>query len=207
MARDACNVQDKSPHSKLLGMTRHIAFLRAINVAGHASIKMTDLTRVFMSAGCKNVRTVIQSGNVLFEAADRDTSAMIRRVELKLLGLLGSEIIILFRTIGEVESLVRAAPFKDWEPGPDVKFYVAFLCQKPRRKLTLPLVSSKEALEAFKVKDREVFIVSRRKTNGVFGFPNNFIETEFGFPATTRNWSTIKKIVELPSGSGQTALD
>lgn len=51
-------------------MTKYIAFLRAINVAGHATVKMTDLNRAFVSAGGKNVRTVIQSGNVLFEAAD-----------------------------------------------------------------------------------------------------------------------------------------
>lgn len=58
-------------------MTKYIALLRAINVAGHARVKMTDLNRAFVSAGCKDVRTVIQSGNVLFEAADRDVSATI----------------------------------------------------------------------------------------------------------------------------------
>jgi uncharacterized protein (DUF1697 family) len=103
----------------------------------------------------------------------------------------------MFRTLGEVESLVRAAPFKDFEPGPHVKFYVAFLSQKPGRKPAFPVLSPKEGLEAFKIKEREVFVVSRRKTNGMFGFPNNFIEGEFGVPATTRNWSTVRKIVEL----------
>ena len=177
-------------------MTKYIAFLRAINVAGHARVKMTDLNRAFVSAGCKEVRTVIQSGNVLFEAADRETSAIIRKVHPRLRELLGSEATIMFRTLSEFETIVRAAPFEGIEPGPDMQLYVAFLSQMPDRKPGLPVLSPKEGLEAFKIKDREVFVVSRRKTNGMFGFPNNFIESEFEVPATTRNWSTVKKHVE-----------
>lgn len=101
--------------------------------------------------------------------------------------------------MSEVESLLRATSFKDFEHEPDVKLYVAFLYEKPSMKPPLPLLSSKEGLEAFKMKEREVFLVSRRKTNGMYGFPNNFIEKEFGVPATTRNWSTVKKIVEVSS--------
>jgi len=59
------------------------------------------------------------------------------------------------------------------------------------------LLSSKEALEAIAMKSREVFIVSRRKKNGFYGFPNNFIEKELGVSATSRNWSTLTKIVEF----------
>jgi uncharacterized protein (DUF1697 family) len=178
-------------------MTKYIAFLRAINVAGHASAKMSDLKRLFLSAGCKEVRTVIQSGNVLFEAAARDTPAIIRRIQAKLRELLGGDATVLFRKIREVEGAVRAAPFKKGEAGPDVKLYVAFLSQKPSSKPRLPLLSPEEALEVLEMKGLEVFIVSRKKKNGMYGFPNNFIEKEFGVPATSRNWSTVKKIVEL----------
>ena len=55
----------------------------------------------------------------------------------------------------------------------------------------------KERVEAIAMTDREVFIVSRRKKNGFYGFPNNFIEKELGVPATTRNWSTVTRIVEF----------
>lgn len=180
-------------------MTRYIAFLRAINVAGHATVKMTDLNRAFVSAGCKHVRTVIQSGNVVFEAGDGDAAVLFRKVQAKLSELLGSEATVLFRKASEVEKILKAAPFGDLEPGPEVKLYVVFLAEKPRKKPALPLVAPKEALEAIKIKDREVFIVSRRKASGMFGFPNNFVEKELGVPATTRNWTTIRKIVELSS--------
>ena len=47
-------------------MKKYVAFLRAMNVAGHASVRMTDLREAFAAAGCQGVRTYIQSGNVIF---------------------------------------------------------------------------------------------------------------------------------------------
>jgi len=71
------------------------------------------------------------------------------------------------------------------------------LSEKPRVKPKLPLVSVKEALEGIAVKNREAFIISRRKPNGFYGFPNNFIEQELGVTATSRNWSTVTKILDF----------
>lgn len=181
-------------------MNKYVAFLRAINVAGHAKVKMSDLKQAFIAAGCKNVRTVIQSGNVIFEAPERDAESRIQEIQNKLCELLGTQATVMYRTLREVEDIVRAAPFKDIETDSDTKLYVAFLSRKPCNKPTLPLRLPKEALEAVQVKNLEVFIVSRKKKNGGYGFPNNFIEKEFGVPATTRNWSTVTKIVELSSG-------
>ena len=73
---------------------------------------------------------------------------------------------------------------------------MVFLSRPPARKLQLPLVDSKEALEVVAVADLEVFVVSRQKKNGFYGFPNAFVEKTLGVPATSRNWSTVKKLVE-----------
>jgi uncharacterized protein (DUF1697 family) len=181
-------------------MNKYVAFLRAINVAGHAKVKMSDLKQVFIAAGCKDVRSYIQSGNVLFEAPESDTESRLQEIQNKLCELLGTEAIVMYRTFREVEDIVRTAPFKDIAADTDAKLYVTFLSRKPPHKPTLPLLSPKEALEAVKVKNLEVFIVSRKKKNGFYGFPNNFIEKEFGVPATTRNWSTVTKIAKLLSG-------
>src|SRR5712692_5563062 len=103
----------------------------------------------------------------------------------------------LYRTVREVEGILRGAPFKGFETEPGIKLYVAFLSKKSRSKPRFPLLSPKEALEAIAMKSREVFIVSRRKKNGFYGFPNNFFEKELGVSATSRNWSTLTKIVEF----------
>lgn len=176
-------------------MTAYVAFMRAINVAGHAIVKMSALRDAFAAAGCKNVQTFIQSGNVVFECPEQKSAAVFQKIRAKLRDLLGTEPGILFRTVRDVEGIVKTAPFKDFNVDPGIKLYVAFLSEKPRIKPALPLVSSKEALEVIAMKGLEVFIVSRRKPNGFFGFPNNFIEKELGVSATSRNWSTVTKIV------------
>lgn len=178
-------------------MKKYVAFMRAINVAGHASVKMRDLRDAFAAVGCKGVKTYIQSGNVIFESPEEDTAAVFQKVRVTLRDLLGSEPGVFLRTVRDVERLVRGAAFKDFEAEPGIKLYVAFLSRKPRSKPRFPLRSSKEALEAVAMKNLEVFIVSRRKKNGFYGFPNNFIEKELGVLATSRNWSTLTKIVEL----------
>jgi len=177
-------------------MTTYVAFMRAINVAGHAIVKMTDLKDSFAAAGCKNVRTFIQSGNIIFECDEMKSAAQFKKIRSKVKALIGSEPAIVFRTLHEVEAIVKADPFSKFTNESALKLYVVFLFDKPQVKPKLPLVSAKEALEAIAMKDREVFIVSRRKANGFYGFPNNFIEQELGVIATSRNWSTVSKIAK-----------
>ena len=61
----------------------------------------------------------------------------------------------------------------------------------------LPVVSVKEALEGIAVKNREAFIISRRKPNGWYGFPVDFVERAVGVSGTARNWSTVTKLGEI----------
>jgi len=53
------------------------------------------------------------------------------------------------------------------------------------------------------MKNLDVFTVSRRKKDGFYGFPNNFIEQELGVVATSRNWSTVTRIAELVREAGR----
>lgn len=180
-------------------MGRHVAFLRAINVAGHSPVKMTDLVRAFASAGCANVQTYIQSGNVLFDVPRRTPAALFDDVRVRLGRLLGEEPIVLFRSARQLVRLVRNSPFGDLHSDPEVKLYVAFLMRRPKVKPEFPLISEKEALEAIGMRGSDVFIVSRRKRNGFHGFPNDFIEKKLGTSATSRNWSTLARVAELIS--------
>ena len=178
-------------------MTKFVAFMRAINVGGHARVKMNVLKETFFSAGCQRVRTYIESGNVIFESPEEDMTAISEGVRTKLRQLLGEEPVVFFRTVHEVEAIVKGNPFRDFEAEPNTKLYVTFLAERPSSQPQFPLLSSKEALEAIAMKNLEVFIVSRQKKNGFYGFPNNFIEKELGVSATTRNLSTLTKIVEF----------
>jgi uncharacterized protein (DUF1697 family) len=177
--------------------TTYVAFLRAINVAGHAKLKMDDLRAAFASAGGRNVVTTIQTGNVIFDVAEGRSDKVFQAMRRKLDDLIGARSTIIFREAAELGLLLKSAPFKGLEKDRTLKLYVAFLAESPRPKPKLPLVSEKEKLEVLQIKKPAAFIISRQKKNGMCGFPNNFIEKEFGVPATSRNVSTLNKVVAL----------
>src|ERR687892_74602 len=115
-------------------MTRYVALLRAINVGGRAKIRMTDLRDVFAAAGCRNVRSVIQSGNVLFESGSGDADSVMAGIRRSLETMIDQEPEILLRTTRDLERLVRESPFQGREAEPATKLYVAFLSRTPRRR-------------------------------------------------------------------------
>jgi uncharacterized protein (DUF1697 family) len=178
-------------------MTRYVAFLRAINVGGHRLIKMEELARIFTAAGLKNARTYIQSGNVIFDATSANALALGKKIEKALRHVLGFEVPVMIRRLADIEEIVRRNPFKKIKPGDDAMLFVVFLSDEPQHDPELPLMSAIENIEVFEVKDRAAFIVSRRKKNGMFGYPNKFIEKELGVLGTTRNWSTVNKILKV----------
>lgn len=173
----------------------HVAFLRAINVGGTGLVKMAHLQEAFTAAGCRKVRTLIASGNVLFEADDVDEVRP--RILKKVAALLRAEPVIVFRTMRELEAIVRAAPFGSLTADRAVKLYVMFLAGKPARRPVFPLTLPKERLEAIGMRKGDVLIVSRPKPNGWYGFPGTWLERELGVAATARSWSTVTKLVAL----------
>jgi len=174
----------------------YLAFMRAVNVAGHAVVKMEALRGAFAAAGCRNVRTYIQSGNVIFESAAGE-QAVLRKLRGELRTLLGQEPGIFLRTLEEIAELVERNPFQPFQSERSVKFYVALLAEAPGVQPKFPMLLPKEGLEAFGMSGRDVFVVSRPNDKGFYGFPNNFIEKGFRTTATSRNWNTITKIVKF----------
>lgn len=188
-------------------MIRYVAFLRAINVAGQKLIKMEELARIFTTTGLKNARTYIQSGNVIFDSASANAAGLRKKIENALRNSLGYEVTVMVRPLTEIEEIVKHNPFKKIKTDAEVMLSVVFLSDEPQHKPKLPLLSTTENLEVFEVKDRAAFIVSRRKKNGWFGFPNKFVEKELGVLGTTRNWSTVNKIVDLAKANNKEPLE
>ena len=172
--------------------------LRGVNLGAHNRIKMDALRALCESLKLEDPRTYVQSGNVIFAARKTDLPAVGRRLRPKLRALIGAEAVVLFRSHRDLEELASRAPLKALADDPEAKLYVSFLSRPPSRKPAFPLVSLHEALEVSRLGEVEVFVVSRKK-NGRYGFPNKFVETALGVPATTRNWATVAKLLELSS--------
>jgi uncharacterized protein (DUF1697 family) len=175
---------------------RYVALLRGINVGGNKLIKMEELRRVIEGAGFANVRTFIASGNVIFDSSETEPRALAKKIERKLAKAFGHRITVVILELAALASMARRNPFKKFDREKNVMLCAVFFAADPP-KLKLPLKSIPENLEVFAVRDATAFVVCRRKKNGWFGFPNNFVEKQFGVAATTRQWKTVQRIVEF----------
>jgi len=170
---------------------KYVAFLRAINVGGHAIIRMADLKKMFETAGLENVQTYIQSGNVIFESEVADGESLAKQIERQLEKAAEYKIELFVRTMREVQSIAEKNPFK---PKNGETAYVTFLNQSPDAKSQQALLDLKSDADDFAFRGREVYSLRRDRGNSVFS--NNFLEKILKVPATTRNLTTIMRIVE-----------
>lgn len=175
---------------------RYVALLRGINVGGKNIIKMESLKKSFESEGFTNVKTLIQSGNVLFDSKSDNIAALTKRIENKLLEDYRSEIKTMIRSIFEIEEIIKQNPFKGRENDKNTKLYVCFLYENILSNKIIPPSSDKEAVEITHIGKKEIFLISFPTKNGRYGFPNNFVEKELKSFSTARNWNTVKKLTE-----------
>lgn len=178
-------------------MIEYVAFLRAVNVGGRSVVRMADVCDAFGAAGCRHVRSFIASGNILFESGSANEGFLIKRIRRAVTERLQVDPAVLLRRLQDLETLVAKDPFKNLRKDRTAKLYVAFLSRKPPARITLPLTHEKDALDVIAASGREAFIVSRPRPNGFYGFPNNFLEQQLGVTGTTRNWSTVRRVVQF----------
>ncbi len=172
-----------------------IAFLRGINVGGHKKVTMAALKAAFESMGFRNVRTVLASGNVVFESRKTgpDLAAPMARGLAKAFGF---PVPVILRSTRELKAMVASDPFKAVPGGPDVRLYVTF---RPKKAPALPparLPEPPAGVRIIRIDPGEVYSVVRLSQGA--GTPDlmAFLERTLGRDVTTRNWQTVIKIAE-----------
>jgi len=161
---------------------------------------MPALQRCFEGAGFTNVKTVLASGNVVFEArAARTEAALERKVEAAMAGALDRTFLTIVRPIAVLRAMLDADPYTAFRLPAGAKRVVTFLRDPPDGKLALPLEF--EGARMLCVKGREVFSAYVPGPRGPVFMA--LIEKTLGTEVTTRTWDTIGKIVraaEAPAG-------
>ncbi len=178
----------------------HVALLRGINVGGKNKLPMKDLAAMFRDAGCQDVRTYIQSGNVLFSAEPslaRDVPALI---SASILSSFGYRVPVVTRTAGDLREVVRVNPFAQSGFKPNW-LLVLFLADLPNRALVESLDPNRSPGDEFVVVGREVFV---NYPNGVARskLTNNYFDSRLSTISTARNWRTVNKLLELAASTG-----
>jgi uncharacterized protein (DUF1697 family) len=166
-------------------MARFVALLRAINVGGTGKLSMTDLRTLCEAAGFRNVRTYIQSGNVVFTTSLAETKVK-AILERALAAKVGKRVGVLLRSGAELGALHRANPFPGIVPA---RVIVLFLDDAPPKealaKLDLP------GPEEVRQHGRDLFI----------HYPNGQGRSKLKLPffqtGTARNLNTVVKLAAL----------
>src|SRR5260370_33764480 len=140
----------------LHGMT-YVALLRGINVGGKNRLPMQQLVEIFGKAGCTNVRTYIQSGNVIFSAPTPLLKKLPELITEQIAARFGCRVPVIVRTSQELARTVRGNPFL--QAGKSEKtLHVYFLADLPSATALRNLDPDRSPSDAFCVRDRDVYL-------------------------------------------------
>jgi uncharacterized protein (DUF1697 family) len=168
-------------------MPRYAAFLRGVSPM---NAKMPELKEAFESAGFTAVKTVLSSGNVVFDARRTPEATLQRRAEAAMREQLGQAFLTIVRPVDMLRDLLASDPYQAFRLAASAKRIVTFLRDEPAAALALPLEQDGARLLA--LGGREVFSAYVPSPKGpVF---MSLIERTFGKELTTRTWDTVAKV-------------
>jgi uncharacterized protein (DUF1697 family) len=174
-------------------VTTWVALLRAVNLGARNKVPMAELRTLLERDGLADVRTYIQSGNVVFDSAGR-RSAIARRLEETIAAGFGVTTTAILRTADELAGIVAAHPF-----GTDTsQTYVSFLASAPAAKAVERLAALDHGSERVVVAGTEAYL-NYPQGYGRAQLSGARLEKLLGVPGTVRNWRTVEKIGELCS--------
>jgi uncharacterized protein (DUF1697 family) len=169
----------------------YVAFLRGINSGQNPTQKMENLRMIFEGIGFENVRTVIASGNVLFESGPMDRRELEERIGEALLGETGIDTVAIVRTREEIRDLVDGDPFRAMTFTATMKPYATFLKVPRSRRNVIPGEGTGYTIVA--ILDTVIFSVVDLSSTRTPALMQD-LEKEFGKEITTRSWATVLKI-------------
>ena len=174
---------------------RYVALLRGIGPS-HPNMRNEKFRALFETLGFENVRTVITTGNVLFDSPSRAVRALETKIEDGIEKQLGFTSTTIVRSHQQMKRLVADEPFGDLEDTPTARLNVTFLKKKQKTDVRFPYVAEeKKGYSVLGMTDREVFSVvdlSGASTPDVM----LWMEKEFGKEITTRTWKTVGRILK-----------
>jgi uncharacterized protein (DUF1697 family) len=173
----------------------YVALLRAVNVGGKNKLPMKDLAAMFAEAGCADVVTYIQSGNVVFRATETCAARVPAAIAKAVADRLGFRAPVVMRTAGELRGVLRANPFLR-AGAPIESLHVMFLADRPSPARVATLDPNRSPTDEFQVVGREIYL---RCPNGMGGtkLTNAYFDAKLATTSTVRNWRTVVKLVEM----------
>jgi uncharacterized protein (DUF1697 family) len=177
-------------------MDTWILLLRGINVGGRNILPMKELVRDLESLQLTNIKTYIQSGNVVFQASKKLSTSFAAKIAKKIESRHGFKPYILLLSAEQLEHAAAANPFPETEAEPKT-LHLSFLDSVPSAPNLDSLAAAKAPSEQFHLKDTVFYLhapdgIGRSKLAAK-------VEKCLGVPATARNWRTVQKLRQMAS--------
>jgi uncharacterized protein (DUF1697 family) len=178
-------------------MPVYLAMLRGINVGGHRKVAMADLQECCGALGLEQVRTYVQSGNLIFKSRQISTDNLSKKIEAVILKKFGFEVAVIARSAEEMCQVRDDNPFlkRGFEPS---KLHVTFLSAAPLAAAVKKLEPFAIPPEEFLWRQREIYLYLPNGA-GRSKLANAPFERLLAVRVTARNWNTVNNLCEMAS--------
>jgi uncharacterized protein (DUF1697 family) len=175
----------------------YLALLRGVNVGGKNKLPMKDLAGMFVALGCRDVRTFIQSGNIVFSAERRIASRVADLIAARIAEAFGYRTPVVLRTAEQLAEIVSGNPFLE-AGSSESSLHVLFLKDMPSQSRIGLLDPDRSPPDTYLVRGQQIFLncpngVARTKLT------NDYFDAKLATTTTGRNWRTVTKLLELMS--------
>jgi uncharacterized protein (DUF1697 family) len=176
-------------------METYISILRGINVGGHRKIKMADLRKMYEKMGFADVKSYIQSGNVIFKTERKNIPSLEKELEEAIEEKFGFDVPVIIREKNEWKQVLDENPFLKTDASTE-DLFVSFLSQTPNADLLKMLEKRETENDQIQLIGKNAFL----KIQGSYHktpLNNQWLEKTLQVKSTTRNWKGVLKIWEL----------
>jgi uncharacterized protein (DUF1697 family) len=175
-------------------MPTSIVLLRGVNVGGH-KLSMAELRQVLEDDGYTDVKTYIQSGNVVLTHKPAPDAKFAAALEARISALAGYRVPLTLRSEAEMKSVVKRNPFDARDP---TKLVVWFLNERPAARALKGLDEIDIGKEAYKLSGRELYLsLPNGQAEGILPVALGKLKVPALKTATARNWRTVEKLLDL----------
>jgi len=179
---------------------KYAALFRGINVGGKNIVKMAELKELFSVIGFADVKTYIQSGNVIFSS--QETTDIIKsKIQKGFVNAFGFDSAVIIRSEGEFAKIINGLPFSQKEIleayniNPDVEHLYVYLAEAAIEQGSVADMEAKHAgVDRLSLVDREIYLLCQ---NSIRDSKLAASLAKLNVPTTARNWKTISKLYEL----------
>lgn len=180
-------------------MSIYISLLRGINVGGQNRLPMDSLREMYAQIGFTDIRTYVQSGNVVFKANSADPEALSGQIERHIQQDYGYSVAVFTRQPQDFQRILANNPFLTARQEDPTRLHVTFLYRKPDEAAWSKTNTPPGIMDEFARGTQEVYIFCPNGY-GKTKLSNDFFERKLGVQATTRNWNTVNQLYYMAEG-------